>query len=347
MQRINAVTTQVSLRQACAQAVGTGILHIGLTHQKFCRRPIPRMYFGQRKRQWRMSKRTFRENTNLAKSLQSVPPRKERLVGGLYVSTCSCGFSADTLPSQLQDELVPLKQRQKSKETEKNRLKALASEDEERLRSTKEAFTAALKELKDIGQRIEEFQSSTTEDELAGVERKKAEFAKKRSEKNSHLRALGPELDRVSKAVDDQNRHKKNLSGNIALINKTQLVEKLKKEISKMEQKKANVEGHETVEDDCEVLNKRKEEILKATARLEGKRGEILENVRSVKVGSSLCLCSVIFRSPPLNLSIYSANFLLRNTRKLTRSIAWLKSNTRPLKWQSKISRSITQPLTR
>lgn len=214
-------------------------------------------------------------------------------------------------------------QKRRSKETEKNRLQALASEDEERLRSTKASFTSALKELKDIGQHIEEYQSSTAEDELANVERKKAEFAEKTKEKNAQLNALRPKLESVLKAVEDQERHKKNLKENIELINSTRLVEQLKKEISKLEEKAATVEGHETVYDDIESLRARKEENLKATARLEGRRGEILESIRSIKVGGSLDPCCVRFWLPQLITSICSVNFLHQSTRKLTKNIGW------------------------
>lgn len=236
---------------------------------------------------------------------------------------CVFGFFLySRLLPQLQDELAPLAQRRKSKETEISRLKALASEDEERLRSTKESFIGALKELKAIGRQIEEYQSSTAEDELANVERKKAEFAAKTKEKNSQLKALQPQLDRILKAVEDQERHKKNLKENIELINSTQLIEELKKEIAKLEEKAATVEGHETVYDDIESLRARKEEILKAAARLEGRRAEILESVRSIKVSRSLHLYCVFVHLALQNDSVCSVNFLHQSTRKSTRSIA-------------------------
>ena len=96
--------------------------------------------------------------------------------------------------------------------------------------------------------------------------------------------ALTQAVELLLKAVDDQERHKKNLKENIELIHSSQRIEELKKEVDILEKRVSSVEGHDTVYDDIDGLRARKESILKCTARLEGRRGEILESIRSIKV---------------------------------------------------------------
>ena len=106
----------------------------------------------------------------------------------------------------------------------------------------------------------------------------------KAKEKRSQISSLQPDLDQLAKAVDDQERHKKNLKENIDLIASRQRVATLEDEIAKLEEQYSNVEGHETCQDDLDSLTSRKQKSLSSIARLEGRRGEIVESIRSLKV---------------------------------------------------------------
>ncbi len=166
-------------------------------------------------------------------------------------------------------------------------MRALNNEEDDRISSTMNSFIGAVKELRSIDSTIERYQSSTTEDELLNVDRKSAEFVKKAEEKKEQLNAIVPELDRLVKAVEDQERCKKNLKENIEIIIAKDVIEKLVEDISRLEGKLANMDGHETVYDDIAGLRSRRELIIMTTATLEGRRGEILESVRSIKVGNT------------------------------------------------------------
>lgn len=162
-------------------------------------------------------------------------------------------------------------------------MRALNAEEEERLSSTANNFIAAVKELKEIGGQIDEYASSGTEDELANFDQKLATFREKAKTKSDQVREIQPQLAALTKAVDDQERHKKNLKENIELIGSKQRIGELEKEIDALERKASTVDGHDTVFDDMSALKARKEGFMKSTARLEGRRGEVLESIRSIK----------------------------------------------------------------
>lgn len=74
------------------------------------------------------------------------------------------------------------------------------------------------------------------------------------------------------------------MKDNIDLISKRQNIENLEKEITDLEEAASNVEGHETCVNDLNSLESRKEQSMSSIARLEGRRGEILESIRGLKV---------------------------------------------------------------
>jgi DNA repair protein RAD50 len=165
-------------------------------------------------------------------------------------------------------------------------MRAFNNEEEERLSSTVNSFIAVVKDIRGVMKQIDKYVVSSNEDELGNVVRKSEELVEKEKQKQSQLEQMQPELDSIVKAVDDQQRHKKNLKENIELIASGQRIEELQKEITKLEYDATNVEGRDTCYDDMEGLGKRKQEIMNAVARLEGRRGEILESIRSLKVSS-------------------------------------------------------------
>jgi DNA repair protein RAD50 len=109
-------------------------------------------------------------------------------------------------------------------------------------------------------------------------------------------------LQQVEKAIEDHEAFKKNLRDNLDIIYTTQHIEKLEKEVASMKIERTSIEGHETVYDDFETLRHRQTTTGKAIARLEGRRGEILESIRSVKVrtyGFPFCSSRCFFFSLP------------------------------------------------
>jgi hypothetical protein len=105
-----------------------------------------------------------------------------------------------------------------------------------------------------------------------------------KKEKEERSRSIKPDLDRLTKALEDQERHKKNLNENINMMNLSTDIRQLATEIELKRMDASNIEGYDHVHSDSAKLESRKSKLERANARLDGRRGEIIENIRSVKV---------------------------------------------------------------
>lgn len=188
----------------------------------------------------------------------------------------------------LQDELVPLEQKEKAREQEKQRLRKMNEEEYERNSETLSNFVQHTGELRGHIVKIEQYEASTNDDELANIEKKADTLAMKRKEKAEAVESIKPSLQQLEKSIEDQDEYKRNLQDNLDIIATRQRITKLEREIESMKLESNSIEGHETVYDDVETLRHRQMTTGKAIARLEGRRGEILESIRSVKVRGSL-----------------------------------------------------------
>lgn len=184
---------------------------------------------------------------------------------------------------KLQEQLAPLAQKQKSIEMEKSRMRALNNEEDERISSILNSFLLAMKEIRVIDSNIKKYLSSTSDDELASARLQSVECNKKIDDKRKQINSLKPELDNLLKAIEDQESHKKNLKDNIDVINANNAINGLNKHILQLEEKAKSICGHDTLFQDIASLRSKRESIIKSTARLEGRRGEILESIRTIK----------------------------------------------------------------
>ena len=147
-----------------------------------------------------------------------------------------------------------------------------------------------------IDANVETYLSSTAEYELVSAKLQGVECDKKIQDKQKQINSLKPELGSLLKAIEDQESHKKNLKENIDVINANNAINALSKHISHLEEKAAGICGHDTLFQDIACLRSQRESIIKSTARLEGRRGEILESIRTVKVGNSRETHDIVFK---------------------------------------------------
>jgi DNA repair protein RAD50 len=94
---------------------------------------------------------------------------------------------------------------------------------------------------------------------------------------------IKPELDRLTKIVDDQAREHKNLQENIKLFDRMEEIEKNQEELRRLEKEKSGIEGADTAEEDMKKLIKRENGFIADIGRLEGRRAEIVDAIRGVK----------------------------------------------------------------
>lgn len=184
---------------------------------------------------------------------------------------------------QLSDQIAPLNQRIEAKEGQKSRARRLAEEEEMRISSTSTAFNNDVTALQNIVDSIEEYEKSNSQDDVQRLEAKREILAKKDKRKNEEIERMEPDLNRLAKIVDDQELQRKNLEDNIKIIQSQQKVNELEKELAAIEEEKECVDGRESLGEDQERLRKRNDELIARKARLEGKRGVIVDTIRGLK----------------------------------------------------------------
>jgi DNA repair protein RAD50 len=139
-----------------------------------------------------------------------------------------------------------------------------------------------LQHLQDLSRLIDEFGSIVKGDSLERIDAQLAKHREKIAAEKEALEELMPNLDVVAKAVDDQARHKKLLQDNLELIETLEEIEGLEEAIDALKKAKSEVEGYDTAP---ELLQKAAETVSKNEAniaRLEGRRAEIIEQVRGL-----------------------------------------------------------------
>ena len=130
---------------------------------------------------------------------------------------------------------------------------------------------------------INEYEKSKSGDEVQRLESEKETLAKKHADKNKEIEKMMPDLNRLAKIVDDQEQQRKNLEDNIKVIHSKRKMKELEKELADIEEESTNIDARKGLEEDQERLRKRNDELIARKARLEGKRGVIVETVRGLK----------------------------------------------------------------
>lgn len=157
-------------------------------------------------------------------------------------------------------------------------------EEEDEIRKTTEQLKIFDNQFRELQRQIDDFDSRNDSNALERINNQIEGFQSKRKEKEINAAKIQPHLDRLKKALDDQERHKKNLVENINLLDLTAEIRDLKRELENLQESAQEVEGRDTAKDDIRNLQRRKNKLDQQNARLEGRRGEIHENIRSFKV---------------------------------------------------------------
>ena len=163
-------------------------------------------------------------------------------------------------------------------------MRTLGQEEEEQHRGACNSFAADVSSLKEISEKIDDYVESNKENELEEVLKESETVQEKIKKKQAEIDTVQPELDALTRAIGDQENHKKNLQENIAIIKSESNIDKLEKEIEKLEKSIASVEGQETCDTDLEHVMGQLKEYHSTQARLDGRRSEIVESIRGLKV---------------------------------------------------------------
>lgn len=159
----------------------------------------------------------------------------------------------------------------------------MAEEEENRITSTLTAFNNDITALQNIVDAIDEYERSNSEDDVQRLEAKRDNLAQKEKEKHNEIERMEPDLNRLTKIVDDQELQRKNLEDNIKVIHSEQKMEEFEEELVEIKKEFECIDGRDSLEEDQDRLRERNDELIANKARLEGKRGVIIDTVRALK----------------------------------------------------------------
>ena len=143
-------------------------------------------------------------------------------------------------------------------------------------------FSNDIKELRNLNSLIEQYNSANKSKELERLTADVAKIAETIKEKKEMLASLQPELDAATKAVDDQERQEKLLAQNIEVLECEEQIMDLEKEIDAAKEELEQIEGYDTAQAVYNEAQQRIYEINSKMARHEGRRQEIVEQIRSL-----------------------------------------------------------------
>jgi hypothetical protein len=213
---------------------------------------------------------------------------------------------------QLSEQIIPLQQKKKKKEAERQRNRSHMQAEYKSLESALNLFVAEVERLKSIDKSINFFEQSSSRDEAAGLASRMEEIRTKMATAKEDLSLLQPDLIEIRKAVDDRERHRKQLQQNIDIFVAQERIESLEVEVERLEKERDSIEGAETASEDYSKLGTKKSDLLQKKARSDGMFSSHMEQIRALKV----CCIRCIDESHLLNsLSGVSANSSLLNIK--------------------------------
>lgn len=188
------------------------------------------------------------------------------------------------------EQMAALRPKVRAKEQEKQKQREHAKEEEERLSKNTTGFSVEVSGLDTLQENIQRFADNLEENNLDALNEKLAKLDDKKKEKESGVKAIEPELERVIRSINDQESHRKLIQGNIDLIQVRARMKELKKEIDGLKEDLEKIDGHDVAIQEYEAAKETKSQVLDSKARLEGRRTVSLN-----KLQVSRC---VVFGSP-------------------------------------------------
>lgn len=183
----------------------------------------------------------------------------------------------------LSNQIAPLNQRIETKDSYKTRARKLAEEEENRFSSTLASFNNDVTALQNIVDSIEDYDKSNSQDDMEKIEEEKKKLIDKSKAKMEELKKLRPDIKRLADIVDNQQQQKQNLEGNITLVQSLQKIKLYNNEMAEIEAELSQHESFSSLQADLQSLGKQNNGLVESKARLEGRRGEVIDNQRALK----------------------------------------------------------------
>jgi chromosome segregation ATPase len=180
-----------------------------------------------------------------------------------------------------------LKQKIRAKEGDRNRFRQSSKDEERRLSEHLHKFQSDINALRQMTTEVDSYANSDKEQELARINEMLSTLEQRMNQKRAELAVISPELKEIAKKIDDQELQKKLIKENLALIEIRGRIEDLQQDIGRMDEEMKAVEGFDTYVQNLETGQVRLSKLHESRAHHEGRRGGIIDQIRSLKVSIS------------------------------------------------------------
>lgn len=144
-------------------------------------------------------------------------------------------------------------------------------------------FQSEVKELRRLTTAVASFRASGKLQLLEDHVEKAATVLRKIQAQQKEKSDLEPQLATASASVENQERYKKLLRDNIALVNEEGKISEISDSIEKLQEEFDGIEGADDAVEKHHEAQALKQKMLGEKARLEGRWMEVVEKVRSMK----------------------------------------------------------------
>jgi len=187
---------------------------------------------------------------------------------------------------QLQDQINPIRQKAKAKEIEKNRWRAATTADETKLLQHLNEFRMSRSKIEEISSSIDAFIRSKKQQALESIEAELSSVSESAKDFNSRLRAIEPEVTALKTQVNDQDGHRKNVEGNLELLDMIDGMIRLEDELVLLEEKKASLAGVESAQKEYDQAYQKNRMFNSEKDRKDGSAETLKAQHRELKVRS-------------------------------------------------------------
>jgi DNA repair protein RAD50 len=169
------------------------------------------------------------------------------------------------------------------KTREKDRVRATRETEVSERQTVLFDFQSEVKDLRRLTSVIEEFLASGKLQKLEDHAEKVAALLSKIEAKQKEKDELAPRLAEAAASVENQERYKKLLSDNINFIKEEEKIKEMDEKLERLEEELGAIEGADDVRERLDQASKSQQKLLSELARMEGRKMELAEKIRSLR----------------------------------------------------------------
>ena len=184
---------------------------------------------------------------------------------------------------QIKSKLLKLKQTMRTKEGDRKRFRKSSEDELETMTSKLRKFESDVSSLRQIQSEIDTYLDSNKEENLNRINDKISSLSHRSDAKNKEIDKIKPELQKLSKRIEDQASQEKLIKENLKMIDMKDRISKLEAAVSEAKAEVRKVEGFDKYERALRDCQKKLQEFSNKQAHAEGRRGGMRDQIFSLE----------------------------------------------------------------